>query len=335
MELIAYGPDDYVVLQPDSIAQVVEYLGKYPVTWLNINGLADTELIEQVGEVFGLHRLALEDVVNTHQRAKVDDYDNGLFVVARMADLELRPVSEQLSMFIGGNYVVTFQEEPGDCWLGVRQRIRQRVGRLRACGPDYLAYSLLDSVIDAYYPVLERVGERLDEIEDAVISSPNRATLDDLHAMKSELLMLRRTVWPHREAIAELTRDTHAVIQDSTRLYLRDCYDHIIQIHDLVETYRELTADLRDLYMSSVSNRINETMRVLTIIATIFIPITFIASLYGMNFENLPEVKWKYGYLFAWTMMLITASGMVAYFWKQGWLSSPESNRNKDQTPNQ
>lgn len=324
MEVIAYGPDAYVNEHPESAEQLTEFLGKYPVTWLNVIGLADTEMIEHVGKVFGLHGLALEDVVNTHQRAKVDEYDSGLYIVARMADLDLRPVSEQLSMFLGENYVVTFQEEPGDCWVGIRERIRQRVGRIRFNRPDYLVYALLDSVIDAYFPVVERVGNRLDDIEDAVIKAPTRAALDDLHAMKAELLMLRRTIWPHREAIALLARESFPFIQESTRLYLRDCYDHIIQINDLVETYRELTADLRDLYMSSVSNRINETMRVLTIIATIFIPITFIASIYGMNFQDIPEVKWEHGYLFAWGMILMTTAGMLYYFWRRGWLSAPD-----------
>lgn len=322
MEVISYGPDDYFATLPVSVADVAELLQRFPVTWLNVNGLGDHALIEQVGELFGLHRLAVDDIIHTHQRAKVDDYENGLFVVARMADLELRSTSEQLSMFIGPNYVLTFQEEPGDCWRGVRERIRQHVGRIRSTGPDYLAYVLLDSVIDAYFPVLERIGERLDEIEDAIVANPNRRVLGDIHQMKSELLMLRRTIWPHREALAELTREGNPLIHDATRVYLRDCYDHVIQINELLETYRELTADLRDLYMSSVSNRINETMRVLTIIATIFIPITFIASIYGMNFEYLPETKWRHGYAFAWSLMIATTIGMLIYFWRRGWLYS-------------
>ncbi|MFM2093948.1 MAG: Magnesium transport protein CorA [Planctomycetota bacterium] len=324
MQLIAYGPHDCAMMEVASVEKIGEYLGRYPVTWLNVNGLADTALIERLGKTFGLHRLALEDIVNTHQRAKVDEYDNGLFIVARMADLELRPVSEQLSMFVGENYVVTFQEEPGDCWLAIRERLRAGIGRIRHQGPDYLAYALLDAAIDAYFPVLERVGERLDTLEDIVVASPTRKTLDDLHAMKSELLMLRRTIWPHREAVSALLRESTPLITDTTRVYLRDCYDHVIQINDLVETYRELSADLRDLYMSSVSNRINETMRVLTIIATIFIPVTFIASVYGMNFEYLPELKWRYGYPLALSLMVSTALGMLYYFWRCGWLSASE-----------
>lgn len=324
VELIAYGPSECAVVENIAMPKIGEYLGRHPVVWLNVNGLADTSLIEQLGRIFGLHRLTLEDIVNTHQRAKVDEYDNGLFIVARMADLELRPVSEQLSMFVGANYVVTFQEEPGDCWRPIRERIRAGVGRIRQMGPDYLAYALLDATIDAYFPVLERVGERLDELEDTVVAYPTRKTLDDLHGMKSELLMLRRTIWPHREALSALMRESTPLITDITRIYLRDCYDHVIQINDLVETYRELTADLRDLYMSSVSNRINETMRVLTIIATIFIPVTFIASLYGMNFEHLPELKWHYGYPFALSLMLFTALGMLYHFWRRGWLNASD-----------
>jgi magnesium transporter len=265
-------------------------------------------------------------VVNVHQRAKVEEYGDELFIVARMADLGCGAATEQLSMFVGKNYVLTFQEEPGDCWDPVRERIRKGVGRIRGAGPDYLAYALLDASIDAYYPVLEAFGERLDALEDAVLLRPDRGTIDSIHAMKSELLLLRRAIWPHREAIAHLSRDSTPLVTEATRIYLRDCYDHVVQIVDLVETYRELTADLKDLYMSAVSNRINETMRVLTIISTIFIPITFIAGIYGMNFDpsyspfNMPELRWYLGYPFALGLMAVTGLGTLFYVWWQGWL---------------
>lgn len=325
MQIIAYGGESVVEHKIQRPADVREWIGKQPVLWLNVDGLGDAATIEKLGEIFGLHRLALEDVVNTHQRPKVDIFDNGLFIVSRMADLHLSAATEQLSMFVGPNFVITLQEEAGDCWEPVRERIRKQVGRIRHAGPDYLAYSLLDAVIDSYYPVLDHYGERLDELEDTVVATPNRRALDGLHALKSELLLLRRAIRPHREALAELARESTPLITEPTRIYLRDCYDHVIQLTDLVDTYRELSADLRDLYMSSVSNRINETMRVLTIISTIFIPITFIASIYGMNFEHMPEIHASWGYPAALAAMGSSAVGMIAYFWRQGWLHSVES----------
>jgi len=328
MDVIAYGANELVERQMTSVAEILKLRGRYPVIWVNVNGLGDTALVESLGLQLGLHQLALEDVINTHQRPKVDVFDDALFVVARMADLNLRAVTEQLSMFIGRDFVLTFQEEPGDCWQLLRARLRHQAGRLRNSGPDYLAYSLLDSVIDAYFPVLEQLGERIDLLENQVVEDANRHVLDELHAIKGELVMLRRAVWPHREALATLARDPTPLITDATRLYLRDCYDHVIQIADLVETYRELTADLRDLYMSAVSNRINETMRVLTIIATIFIPITFIASVYGMNFDhnasawNMPELHMKFGYPTTLTSMVVVTIALLVYFWRRGWMTA-------------
>lgn len=328
MEVIAYGAGELFEQTMTSVAEILKLRGRYPVIWINVNGLGDTALIESLGMHFGLHRLALEDVVNTHQRPKVDVYDDSLFVVARMADLHLRAVTEQLSLFIGKDFVLTFQEEAGDCWQTLRARLRQQAGRLRNAGPDYLAYALLDSVIDAYFPVLEQLGERIDLLENQVVEDASRRSLDELHSIKGELIMLRRAVWPHREALASLARDPTPLISDATRLYLRDCYDHVIQIADLVETYRELAADLRDLYMSAVSNRINETMRVLTIIATLFIPITFIASIYGMNFDpkasslNMPELQWKWGYPAALGSMVLVTIALLIYFRRRGWMTA-------------
>lgn len=327
---MGYGPDSFVERTVDNVTELRESRGRHPVLWVNVDGLGDVSTIERLGELFQLHRLALEDVVNTHQRAKVDVFDNCLFVVARMVDTHGQAVIEQLSMFIGRDFVITFQELAGDGWEPVRKRIREKIGRIRGAGPDYLAYALLDAAIDDYFPVLERVGERLDETEDTVVVSPNRRVLDDLHAIKGELLMLRRSIWPHREMLASLTRESTPFIADATRIYLRDCYDHVIQITDLLETYRELAADLRDLYMSAVSNRINETMRVLTIIATIFIPCTFIASIYGMNFDsasspwNMPELRWRWGYPLALALMFATVVAMWIYFRRQGWLEPVE-----------
>jgi magnesium transporter len=330
LTVIAYGPESVVERGVDRLEEVADLRGRYPVLWLNVDGLGDAATIEQVGELFGLHRLALEDAVNTHQRAKLDLFDSSVFIVARMADSRRPVVLEQLSLFLGVDFVVTFQESEGDCWDPLRQRIREGVGRARHHGPDFLVYCLLDAAIDAYFPLLEACGDDLDAIEESVVSRPGRESLDRLHHMKGELLALRRAIWPHREMLAALARESTPFVTDSTRLYLRDCHDHVIQIADLLETYRELAADLRDLYMSAVSNRINETMRVLTIIATIFIPITFIASIFGMNFDpgaspwNMPELRWRWGYPAALGAMAFTAAGMGWYFYRQGWLDASD-----------
>lgn len=325
---IGYGPQSLVEHELTDVMQIPKLLADHPVVWINVEGLADAKLVERLGDLFDLHRLALEDVVNVHQRAKVDEYGAVLFIVLRMVACQLdRCGTEQLSLFVGPGFVITFQEgTPGDPFDRVRERIRKAVGKIRASGPDYLAYALIDAAIDAYYPVLETYAERIDVLEDAVLETHSRRTMDQLHEVKSDLLLLRRAIWPMREALSQLVREGVPNITDTTRVYLRDCYDHVVQIVELVETYRELTADLRDLYMSSLSNRINETMRVLTIISVIFIPLTFIAGIYGMNFNpeasplNMPELNWYYGYPFSLVLMGLTALGMLVYFYWQGWI---------------
>ena len=326
IHLMAYNGSRCFERDITSVADIADFLKEFPVVWINVEGLGDATVVEQLGELFKLHRLALEDVVNVHQRAKLEEYGDVLFIVLRMATCRERVCTEQLSMFVGKGFILTFQEgEPGDSFDRVRLRMRDGAGRMRQQSADYLAYALIDAVIDNYYPVLEALAERIDTLEDNVLEVPGRHIMDELHTVKSDLLTLRRAIWPLRDAVALLSRETE-IFSDSTRVYLRDCYDHVVQIVDLVETNRELTADLRDLYMSSMSNRINETMRVLTIIATIFIPLTFITSIYGMNFDygdsrwNMPELHAKYGYPAVWGAMLLTAGGMLAYFYRQGWI---------------
>lgn len=331
VEVIAFGPGDIEELREPNLKELPRVLARHPVTWINVEGLGDAELIESLGELFHLHRLALEDVVNLHQRAKVELYGDVLFVVLRMASCEPRATTEQISIFIGPKWVLTFQEgTPGDPFNRVRQRIRDTVGKIRTDGPDYLAYALMDAVVDSYFPVLENYAERLDVLEDEVLDVADKSVMDRLHEVKADLLLLRRAIWPQREAVAQLVRDPHERISETTRVYLRDCHDHIVQIVELVETYRELTADLRDLYMSSMSNRINETMRVLTIISTVFIPLTFIAGIYGMNFDydegrkpwNMPELHWEYGYPASLLAMLVTTLGMLVFFFRRGWIGT-------------
>jgi len=325
--VIAYGPDRVVEERIKDVAAVRQYLDRWPVTWINVDGLGDAEVIHKLGEMFHLHQLALEDVVNVHQRAKVEGYGDHLFIVARMVSWSDRLETEQVSFFLGRNYVLTFQESvAGDSFEPVRERLRTDRGRIRQVGADYLAYSLIDSVIDAYFPVLERCGEALDQLEDEVIEGGNRGVVGRVHEIKHDLLTLRRAIWPHREALHELSRDPHPCIADGTRIFLRDCYDHTVQLIDLAETYRELGSDLRDLYMSSVSNRMNEVMKLLTVISSIFIPLNFIAGIYGMNFDpsasplNMPELRWFYGYPFALSLMATVATTLLVLFYRSGWL---------------
>lgn len=326
VRVVSFGPEDLIEEEPESLDRVTELVGQRPVTWVDVQGLGDAETVNRLGAIFGLHPLALEDVVNTHQRAKVEDYGEHLFIVARMLRNGGRLETEQVSLFLGKNFVLTFQEQPGDCLDPVRKRLRNAKGRIRKAGADYLAYALLDAVVDAYFPLLEQYGEWLERADDEVSERPTHQTVVRIHALRSDLLLLRRAIWPFRDALAELIREPNPLICDETRVYLRDCYDHTVQIIDLVETCRELCSDLRDYYLSTVNNRMSEVMKVLTVIATIFIPLGFIAGLYGMNFDpsvsrwNMPELRWHHGYLFALGLMATVAAGLLFFFWRRGWL---------------
>lgn len=297
---------------------------------MDIEGLGDAATIHAVGEIFNVHRLALEDIVTVHQRAKIEQYGDQLFIVARAVYLDEHLDTEQISLFVGKNFVLTFQEgRPGDCLEAIRERIRKKGGRIRDAGHDYLAYALLDAIVDSYFPILEAYGERLETLEDEILLRPQVDTIARIHGIKRDLLTLRRAMWPQRETLNSLLRGESAVVTAETRLYLRDCYDHSVQILDLLETYRELGSDLIDMYLSTVSNRTNEIMRVLTVISVVFMPLTFIAGVYGMNFDtskspwNMPELGWPFGYPFALLLMLTVALGQMIFFRRRGWLGSP------------
>ena len=325
INVVAFSPTEILEKQNVSPDDITGLRDQYPCLWVNVHGLRDVQLIERLGTDFSLHPLALEDVVSLQQRAKVEEYPHNLFVVARMVSTPTSLETEQLSIFIGRGYVVTFQATPGDCFDQVRARLRKDNTRIRNSEADYLAYALLDAVIDAYFPALDAISSKFEDLEDAVVHHPDQEFISELHHMKHDLLTFRREVWPHRDMFSTLIRQESGLISDQTDLYLRDCHDHVVQLVEMVETYREIASGLLDLYLSALSNRMNEIMKVLTIIATIFIPLSFIASLYGMNFDrsspwNMPELGWRYGYLYAVGLMTAIGGGLVYYFWRKGWI---------------
>ncbi len=309
------------------------YLSSDSVSWIDVQGLGSEAVLQQLGEVFGLHPLLLEDMVNIPQRPKVEEYEGHLLVVLQVAvprasRKRIKGYSiAQVSLVVGPHYVLTVQESAAaDCFEPVRRRIFANKGLIRQHGPDFLAYALIDAVIDSYFPILEAYGDRLEGMQDRVVHKPKSQTLNKIYKLKRELLGLRRVLWPHREAINSLTREGSAHIAAYVRVYLRDCYDHVLQQLDTIENYREMAHSLLDIYLSSVSNSINETMRVLTVISTIFIPLTFIAGVYGMNFEYMPELKSPIGYWVCWLVMLTIAGGLLYFFWKRGWLTNNPNN---------
>jgi len=326
ISVIAYGPDDFEEIEIGDMDELTPLIGKYAVTWIDVIGLGNLDLIRRLGEIFELHGLALEDVVNLHQRPKLEEYADHAFIVTRMVADGPSPTIEQVSLFLGENFLLTFQERPGDCFEPVRSRLRSGRGQIRSRRADYLAYSLLDAVIDGYFPVLEALGERLEVLEDRVIARPADMEAAEIHEIKRELLILRRAIWPQREMVNALTREALPYVTEQTRLYLRDCYDHTFQLMDIVETYREIATGLVDVYLSSVSTRLNEIMKVLTIIATIFIPLSFVTGIYGMNFDraaspwNMPELAWYWGYPAVMGLMAALAVAMLYYFFRKGWI---------------
>ncbi len=311
------------LIQPGEIAP---YIDTSSVSWVDLQGLGNESILQQVGEVFKLHPLVLEDVVNVPQRPKVEEYDDQLLIITRMVMLSRESgsfLSEQISFILGDHYLLSVQEEAQhDCFDPVRDRIMSAKGSIRKMGADYLLYTLVDAIIDGFFPVLEEYGEQLELLEDEVVANPSRQTLERIHRMKRELLSLRRAIWPQRDAINTLIRDESDLISHEVRIYLRDCYDHTVQVLDMVETYREVASSLMDIYLSSVSNKMNEIMKVLTVISSIFIPLTFIAGIYGMNFENMPELKTRIGYFVCLAVMLTVAIVQLTLFWRKGWFTN-------------
>jgi magnesium transporter len=318
------------------------------VTWINVDGVHQTSVIETLGTHFGIHPLVLSDIVNTQQRPKIEDYDNYLFVVLKMmhhgnngkqagtdtngsqaakvnSNNPGRPDSgkitaEQVSLIIGSNYVISFQETPEDVFNPIRDRLRSSSGRIRKKGADYLAYTLIDTIVDNYFVILETLGEKVEDLEDELLRYPGEKTMLAIHNLKRDMIFLRRSVWPLREVTGFLERGESKLIHKTTRIYLRDVYDHTIQVVDNIETSRDILSGMLDIYLSTLSNRTNSVMKVLTIIATIFMPLTFIAGVYGMNFENMPELQWNWGYPLIMLFMTVIALSMLAFFKKKKWI---------------
>ncbi len=330
VQMIGYGSEgaeEGSVHNARDLSPIQDFLERYPVTWVNVDGLADTDLVRSIGKMFGIHPLVLEDVVHPHQRAKVDSYGDYLYIVTRMVDAREHLDTEQLSLILGKRYVITFQEGvPGDCLQPVRDRIKRGQGHLRSSGSGYLAYALLDAVVDNYFPVLEGYHLLLERFEDQILAGTRTHVVKKVHGIKRDLITLHRSLVPLRNSLQALLRDSFPWFEDSTRIYLRDVDDHSRQLLDLVDSYRKIASDLIDLQLSLASNRMNDVMKLLTVIGSIFLPLTFITGLYGMNFDtraeyNLPELRWEYGYVFSLGVMAVVTLGMLIFFYRKGWLS--------------
>ena len=328
IRLVDYGTDEYIETTLARAEDCKPYLERRSRTWVQINGRPDVATVRSLGQLFDLHELALEDVLNTGQRPKVDVYDEQIFVVLAMpVQTPDGVVSEQISIFAGTDYLICFSTTAKDPFELLRKRMRPpSVSRLRARRIDYLLYALVDFVIDAAFPVLEQFSDDIEELEEELLDQPGRDAIARLHHIRRELLLLRRVLWPQRELVSRLQRDEIDLIEEQTRPFLRDCYDHSVQIIDLLESFREMSASLLEVYLSSISNRTNEVMRVLTIIATIFIPLTFIVGVYGMNFDqsvspwSMPELRWYWGYPLVWLVMLTVAGSLIWFFRRKQWL---------------
>jgi magnesium transporter len=324
IELFSYDENSVTEQRFDTITECLAAVQPTKLNWVNIDGLHDIGVAQLVGERFNLHPLVIEDIVRPDQRPKLEEYDDGatVFMVSRMV-YEInneRIESEQLSLVLGKGFLLTFQERPGDVLDAVRNRLRSGKGRLRTRGCDYLAYALLDTVVDHYFILLERYGDAVERIEESIIQSPDNDDLRNIHHLKQGLITLRKSIWPMREVVAKIERGELKLFNKATLVYVRDLYDHCIRTIDSIESYRDVLSSLQDMYMSFISNRMNQIMKVLTVIATIFIPLTFIVGVYGMNFDNMPELHWKNGYFYVLGLLALVAATMILYFKTRRWL---------------
>jgi magnesium transporter len=323
ISIMDYDPQNVRESKIENVEELRKFKDSPSITWINVNGVHDVKLIEKIGQIFDIHPLVLEDIVDTTQRPKAEVSSNYTFIIFKTLESNQETgdiIPEQLAIVFGSKFIMTFQERPGDPFDPIRERLRGRVGRLRTAGPDFLAYSLLDATVDSYFLVLESLAERIEVLEELLVTDPKRELLDQIHRLKVDMIFLRRSAWPLREIINKLSYGDSFFVQKSTLPYLRDVYDHTIHIVETMETYRDIVSGMLDIYLSSVSMRLNETMKVLTIIATIFIPLTFVAGWYGMNFKNMPEIDWKWGYPMVIVISISIAGGMIVFFRRKNWI---------------
>jgi len=322
--IIDYDEANFQEREVKTVEECFSFREKPTVTWINVEGVHQVEVVEKLGNCFGLHALVLEDILNTDQRPKMEVYGDYIYIVLKMlygGDVNHPMETEQVSLILGLNFVISFQEgKEGDVFDPVRERIRSGKGLIRKMGSDYLAYSLIDMIVDSYFLILERLGEKIELLEEELMKDPTHKTLQEIREFKNEMIFVRRVVWPLREVISGLERKESPLVKETTEIYLRDVYDHTVQVMDAIEVYREMLSGMLDIYLSSVSNRLNSVMKVLTIIATIFMPLTFIAGIYGMNFKYMPELEWRLGYLVVWLVFVIVGVSMLIYFKKKKWL---------------
>lgn len=322
--VIDYDEGNFQEKVISEIQECFTFKDKPTVTWINVDGVHKVEIPEKIGECYGFHPLIIEDILNTDQRPKMEDFGDYIYVVLKMLNLDSRTnsiISEQISLILGPNFVISFQEgHEGDVFNPVRERLRAGKGKIRKMGADYLAYSLIDSIVDNYFIILEKLGEKIESLEERLVTNPTGNVLREIHNLKREMLFLRKSVWPLREVISTMAKGESSLIHPSTGIYLRDIYDHTIHVVDTIETFRDMVSGMLDIYLSSISNRMNAVMKVLTIIATIFMPLTFLAGVYGMNFKNMPELEWKFGYPMIVLVMLIVAVIMLYFFRKKKWI---------------
>jgi magnesium transporter len=323
ISIIDYDSSNFSEKEAKKIEECFLFKKTPTITWLNIDGLHDLEIIDKIGKHYEIHPLVLEDILNTGQRPKIEVFDDYIFITLKMLtfnEKEFKILSEQVSLILGKNFVISFQEKTGDIFDPLRKRISNGKGRIRKMNSDYLTYALLDIIIDYYFNILEKIGEKIENFEEELMLESKSDTLNEIYRLKREVLYLRKATWPLRESINKLERSESLLIHKKTTPYLRDLYDHTIQVIDTVETSRDLLSGMLELYLSSVSNKMNEIMKVLTIFAAIFIPLTFIAGIYGTNFDFIPELKWRYGYFAMWGVMIITGIGLLLFFKKNKWI---------------
>ncbi|MBK7666696.1 MAG: magnesium/cobalt transporter CorA [Sphingobacteriaceae bacterium] len=321
ISLIEYNETDFVEQEFYDLSECISLLKPELVKWINVEGVHKTEVLEKIGKLYNIHPLTLEDIANVDQRPKFEDYDNYVVAIMKMINFNGKVAAEQLSIVLFDNMVISFQEpEGGDAFDIIRSRLRQSKGRIRKCGADYLAYALMDAVIDCYFHAIEKIGDIVEDIEEDIIANAGKESLLKLYELKREMIYLRKQVWPMRDMISNMVRSETKLINPSTDIYLRDLQDHVTRIIDTVETYRDLLSGIMDIYLSTNANKMNEVMKVLTIMSSIFIPVTFVAGVYGMNFEYMPELKSPYGYIATWGVMLSIMIGLIIYFRRKKWM---------------